>query len=163
MIGKYDFFEKYRNDTGSFVNDFVDNNDGTVTDKATGLMWQKSGSSSFLENSGAKEYIKRLNRKRFAGHSDWRMPTVEELASLLESGGKSGVHIDPVFDHKRSICWTVDKCDAFETDHLGAWIVDFKKGQILQVYYVGGGPKTTWTSQYTKNTLNYVKAVRSVK
>jgi len=50
MLVKYDFFDDSRNPLGSFVNDLVDNNDGTVTDKATGLMWQKSGSSARLGN-----------------------------------------------------------------------------------------------------------------
>ncbi|MCK5420241.1 MAG: DUF1566 domain-containing protein, partial [Desulfobacterales bacterium] len=84
MLEEYGFFDMSKNFFGAFDNDFVDNNDGTITDKATGLMWQKSGSSKFLYNWDAKEYIKQLNRQRFAGHSDWRMPTVEELASLLE-------------------------------------------------------------------------------
>jgi S1-C subfamily serine protease len=156
MLGKYDFFEKHRNDTGAFVNDFVDNKDDTVTDKATGLMWQKSGSSSSLENRGAKEYIKKLNRQRFAGHSDWRMPTVEELASLLGLNKKSGVHIAPVFDHKRTICWTVDKYDT-----TSAWIINFKQGIILIASWSEG--KSGFSGWYTKNTINYVKAVRSVK
>jgi hypothetical protein len=156
MVAKYDFFEKHRNDTGSFVNDFVDNKDGTITDKATGLIWQKSGSSSSLENSGAKKYIKQLNRKRFTGYSDWRIPTVEELASLLAKSKKSGVHIAPVFDHKRTNCWTVDKYDT-----TSAWIINFKQGIILIASWSEG--KSGFSGWYTKNTINYVKAVRSVK
>jgi S1-C subfamily serine protease len=157
MLLEYDFFERSKNTKGAFVNDFVDNNDGTVTDKATGLMWQKSGSSSFLENRGAKKYIKQLNRKRFAGHSDWRMPTIEELASLLAKSSKSGAHIDPIFDHKRTICWTVDKYN----NRLSAWIVDFKRGQILQAGWSEG--KSGFSNWYSKNYVNYVKAVRSIK
>ena len=165
MLLEYDFFERSRNTKGAFVNHFVDNNDGTVTDKATGLMWQKSGSSSSLENRGAKEYIKRLNRKRFAGHSDWRMPTVEELASLLAKSSKSGVHIDPVFDHKRIICWTVDKCDTNSTLQSGAWIVSFKHGEVSKAMWI----KRSTASVNRKNEypdinqMNYVKAVRSAK
>jgi hypothetical protein len=154
MLLEYDFFERFRNTKGAFVNDFVDNNDGTVTDKATGLMWQKSGSSSSLENRGAKEYIKRLNRKRFAGHSDWRMPTIEELASLLERSSKSAVHIASVFDHKQTTCWTVDKYDNVSS----AWIINFKQGQILIADW--SESTITW---YSKNYINHVKAVRSIK
>ena len=36
MLVEYDFFETAKNKKGSFINDFVDNNDGTVIDKATG-------------------------------------------------------------------------------------------------------------------------------
>jgi hypothetical protein len=157
MLLEYDFFERSRNTKGAFVNDFVDNKDGTVTDKATGLMWQKSGSSSSLENRGAKRYIKQLNRKRYAGHSDWRMPTVEQLASLLAKSSRSGTHIDPIFDLKQTICWTVDKYN----NEFSAWIVDFKRGQILQAGWSEG--KSSFSGWYSKNYVNYVKAVRLVK
>jgi len=163
MLLEYDFFERTRNTKGAFVNDFVDNNDGTVTDKATGLMWQKSGSSNSYFNRGAKQYVKQLNKQRFAGHSDWRMPTVEELASLLEKSSKSGAHINPVFDHKRTICWTVDKFDENKLKYyLGVWIVDFKQGQILEAAF-DERLKMGDNIWYSRNALNYVKAVRSVK
>jgi hypothetical protein len=162
MLLEYDFFEISKNAQGAFVNYFVDNNDGTVTDKATGLMWQKSGSSSDLRNRIAKKYIKELNRKRFAGHSDWRIPTIEELASLLEKRSKSGVHIDPVFDHKQSICWTVDKVKPAGTKGR-LWIVDFKQGQILQAIFKDSGQYSYRNNPYNINALNCVKAVRSVK
>ena len=61
MLVEYGFFDISRNPDGSFVNDLVDNNDGTVTDKATGLMWQKSGSSTRLDNQRANIYIERSN------------------------------------------------------------------------------------------------------
>ena len=65
-------------------NDYQDNGDGTVTDRATGLTWQQSGSQKMLEYEDAKKYVEGLNRDRFAGYTDWRLPTVDELASLLE-------------------------------------------------------------------------------
>ena len=162
MLLEYDFFDRSRNAYGSFVNNFIDNNDGTITDKATGLMWQKSGSSS-SSHMDAKRYIKRLNKERFAGQSDWRIPTLEELASLLEKRSKSGVHIDPVFDHKRSICWTVDKTKPAGTRWLGLWVVDFKQGQILQASFNYSGQWSQGNHPYNINALNHVKAVRSVK
>jgi len=45
MLAKYNFFDRTKHPGGAFVNDFVDNGNGTVTDRATGLMWQKDGSS----------------------------------------------------------------------------------------------------------------------
>ncbi|MFP4037837.1 MAG: hypothetical protein ACLFUE_09965, partial [Desulfobacteraceae bacterium] len=36
------------NPNGEFDNDYVDNGDGTLTDRRTGLMWQKGGSSEPL-------------------------------------------------------------------------------------------------------------------
>jgi uncharacterized caspase-like protein len=164
MLLEYDFFEKSRNSLGSFKNHFVDNDDGTVSDQATGLMWQKSGSSSSLENRGIKRYIKRLNEKRFAGYSDWRVPTVEELASLIERGRRDGVHIDPVFDNHQTRCWTIDQCDGDSIYALGAWIVNFEQAQILQASYKKPSMTSDLTfANYSKNDKNYIKAVRSLR
>ena len=161
MLLEYDFFERSRNTKGSFVNDLVDNNDGTITDKATGLMWQKSGSLAHLNNWSAKEYIERLNQERFAGHLGWRMPTVEELASLLTRRRENGVHIAQVFDYKQTRCWTIDTSDPIASHLRGCWIIDFQTGEVSQASWhwrrgVGAGG-------YSKNSENYVKAVRSVK
>jgi hypothetical protein len=165
MLAKYGFFDSIRNFLGSFDNDFVDNNDGTVTDKATGLMWQKSGSSSSLENRGAKRYIKRLNKERFAGCSNWRMPTLEELASLLEKDKINGVHLEPVFSNRQTTCWTADEHEAARQSYRGAWIANFEQGEILKAKYLkiqtGGPSESRWPSG--ENNLNYVKAVRSAK
>ena len=59
-----------------------------MTDAATGLMWQKEGSDESVTWVGTKEYAESLNREHFAGYADWRIPTAEELASLLESSSK---------------------------------------------------------------------------
>jgi hypothetical protein len=164
MLIEYDFFDLSRNPHGSFVNSFVDNNDGTVTDKAAGLMWQKSGSSSSLDIKGANRYVKQLNEQQFAGYSDWRMPTVEELASLLARIKKDGVHIDPVFDNRQAQCWTADQCDPKNISIFsGTLIIDFNRGSVSQAEYEGP-MKTVYSGILPGvNHINYVKAVRSVK
>jgi uncharacterized caspase-like protein len=162
MLLKYGFFETSRNPLGAFENLFVDNNNGTVTDRSTGLMWQKSGSSSSLNNRDAKGYINQLNKERFAGHSDWRMPTIEELASLINKDKRNGVHIDPLFGYKQIRCWTVDKCDSkYDTFFPGSWIVNFTNGTIGQAIYED---LAGWDVHvHRKNRSNYIKTVRSAK
>ncbi len=160
MLLEYDFYERSRNPHGFFENVMFDNNDGTVTDKATGLMWQKSGSSNLLDNRGAKEYIKKLNRKRFAGHSNWRMPTVEELASLINKDKIKGVHTAPVFDNKKIRVWTVDQCDTDYNWVSGFWIVSFQRGEVSRATW---DKRTGASGVYDKNAMNYVKAVRSLR
>jgi hypothetical protein len=111
-------------------NDYHDNGDGTVTDRATGLTWQQSGSSDWLKYEDAKAYVDGLNRDRFAGYSDWRLPTVDELASLLEPEEKNGdLYIDPVFDKEQWWCWTSD-----QRASGGAWSVYFGGGDVRPGY-----------------------------
>ena len=162
MLVEYNFFEFSRNTQGSFLNDFVNNNDGTVTDKATGLMWQKSGSLERLDNSGANDFIQQLNSKNFGGYYDWRMPTIEELASLLARTKNESVYMAPIFDSYQKSCWSADKFDS-GTGHIqGVWVVNYNQGQIFEatflITHIGGG--STQGRFAGKNTLNYVKAVR---
>jgi hypothetical protein len=62
---------------------YQDNGDGTVTDLNTGLMWQKTlGEKVTYYNAtvGAKN-------TNLAGYTDWRLPTIKELYSLILFSG----------------------------------------------------------------------------
>lgn len=62
-------------------NSFVDNGNGTVTDTSTSLMWQKAtapGEYTWIE---ALSYCESLT---IAEYSDWRLPTIKELRSIVE-------------------------------------------------------------------------------
>ena len=63
---------------------YRDNGDGTVTDLNTGLMW--------VQGRGAKltceDAIAGASACRAGGHSDWRMPTIKELYSLINFTGE---------------------------------------------------------------------------
>ncbi len=71
---------------------FIDNQNGTVTDSDTGLVWQKGDSFHELKKGlnwyEAWEYISRKNLEKFAGHDNWRLPTRKELNDLWISSGK---------------------------------------------------------------------------
>lgn len=114
-------------DGSGYRNDFVDNRNGTVTDRATGLMWQKGGSAIAMSYTKAEDYVKQLKSVRFAGHDDWRLPTLEEAASLLEPMKLDlGLHIDPVFDETQAWIWTADK-----RNDSTVWGVYFNLGQVV--------------------------------
>jgi hypothetical protein len=71
---------------------FRDNNNGTVIDEGTGLVWQKGDSFHDLKKGlnwyDALEYVTSKKSKKFAGHDDWRLPTLKELNNLWQSSGK---------------------------------------------------------------------------
>ena len=123
-------------------NDYVDNGDGTITDRATGLMWQQSGTDQEVPWDDAKTYVNELNHSRFAGYSDWRLPTIPELMSLLEPTEKNDYsYIDPAFDNKQLYCWSADSL----LPAGSACLVLFGLGEVY------------WPNH---DYLNYVRAVR---
>jgi hypothetical protein len=63
------------------VNDFVDNGDGTVTDRATGLMWQQADIGSGMDWEDALAYAESLT---LGGYDDWRLPNVKELQGIVD-------------------------------------------------------------------------------
>jgi hypothetical protein len=156
MLKRYRFFDSWMNMAGDFRNDFVDNGDGTITDNRTGLMWQKSGSSRAKSWKRARTYVKQLN-KGFAGYSDWRLPTIEELASLVEREKVNGVlHIDPIFYNKQKSCWSADKGPRVGSYNAPqVWSVNFREGTLgltlLPIWHAA------------TPTHCYVRAVRSIE
>ncbi len=65
-------------------NDFKDNGDGTITDRATGLMWSKADSGSGMNWETALAWVQKKNSEKYLGHSDWRMPNAKELQGILD-------------------------------------------------------------------------------
>ena len=65
---------------------YVDNGDGTITDRVTGLTWeQEMGEKMTLQQAQVK-----AKESRLGGYNDWRVPTLKELYSLILFTGQSG-------------------------------------------------------------------------
>lgn len=166
MLRKHNFHDWYLNYDGDFNNQFTDNGDGTVADEATGLVWEKVGSWRRMNLTKAHAYIDHLNRKKFAGRSDWRLPTVEEAASLIErnSSSRDWLFIDTIFGEKDGnwldACWTSDSLrPILGADHT-AWIVSFKLCAIKAAHWYDG---TSLGAFHPAFEYNYVRAVRNAK
>ena len=163
LVERYSFFDKERNPFGIFANNFVDNQDGTITDQTTSLLWQKSGSPKKLSRKKAAAYIKKLNKKKFAGYSDWRLPTVDELASLLVFSKIKNLYINSLFDRRQSKCWSADYRTTDQTDpYEEGWIVSFFDGHITRASW-SRDPQVSFQAWYAKDPSNYARVVRSLK
>jgi hypothetical protein len=66
---------------------FTDNDDGTVTDNMTGLMWTIDARPFPIKNNWNGALIE-CNDLEFAGYDDWRMPNVREMLSLIDYGSR---------------------------------------------------------------------------
>ncbi|MBQ4805809.1 DUF1566 domain-containing protein [Aquimarina sp. MMG015] len=76
------------------VNKFVDNKNGTITDKATKLMWQKVDNGNTYDWKEALLYAK---NSELAGFTDWRLPNTKELQSIVDYSKKTIPAIDENF------------------------------------------------------------------
>lgn len=98
---------------------FVDNGDGTVSDMLTGLMWQKSPSSTMSWTSA----ITTSRSLTLASYTDWRLPNVIELESLVnveQAAPASWLSAQGFAGIQSSVYWT---STTFAQDSSRAWVV----------------------------------------
>ncbi len=89
-------------------NDFIDNSDGTLSDRATGLMWMEEDSGSFSVGDMAdgtldwEQALAWADSLVYAGYDDWRLPDAKELHSIVDytrsPSSTSSAAIDARFD-----------------------------------------------------------------
>jgi hypothetical protein len=143
VLQKYDLYDSSYHKSGNGLQHFYilsRNRAKIILDLSTGLMWQQSGSPNYKNYENAEAYIIDLNHQKFAGFSDWRLPTLEEAMSLMEpKKNKAGLYFDERFDATQRWIWTADK---YEGGSL-RWSVFFGSGicdwnQVDTGYFVRG-------------------------
>ena len=91
----------------------------TWTDPNTGLNWARQDNGSAVNWHQASSYCTNL---RLAGASNWRLPTIEELAAIYVSSGvgfKSGMHTNDFY-------WSNSRGNASDE----AWLFEQNNGRI---------------------------------
>lgn len=141
---------------------FTDNGDGTITDNVTGLMWEKKSNDGSDRDKdyvyqwgfattppylmdGFGLFLGSLNGgSGFAGYTDWRIPNVKELQSIVNYEIPTGAPLVPsVFNNNCVPGCTVFSCSCTPTDFYwssssvervegasNAWGVDFFIGTV---------------------------------
>ncbi|PKM99066.1 MAG: adhesin [Elusimicrobia bacterium HGW-Elusimicrobia-2] len=69
---------------------YTDNGNGTITDNRTGLMWLQEGNYAFNGQTSTGTWEQALGyceNFTYAGYSDWRLPNVRELDSIVKFEG----------------------------------------------------------------------------
>jgi hypothetical protein len=101
--------------------------DEVVVDYTTGLMWHQNGSERFKDKEEISKWVNNLNLKGYAGFKDWRLPTIEEAASLLEPKQNFGdMYVNTVFDKKQPWIWTGDSYG-----YDAAWVMSACYGSVF--------------------------------
>ncbi len=186
------YFRLVRGNNSYGQNDFVNNGDKTVIDKATGLMWQQPDSGRAMDWENALEYAENLVLN---GYDDWRLPNAKELQSIVDYSRSpqttGSAAIDPVFniteikDPQGSghypFFWTgtthLDGRDPYDSAVYIAFGEALGKmnNRLMDVHGAGAqrsDPKSGNSSNYPdyfglqgdiRYVYNYVRCVRTVK
>ena len=137
---------------------YIDNGDGTITDPQVGLMWQQcsigqSGEKCSVGTPVAFKWEEAIqqgdvvnNKGGLAGHTDWRVPKIKELRSLVESGCWSpSINIKHFPNTPEGEYWSSSSYTGFANN---AWYTSFNSGN----------------SQYNHRKMKYfIRLVRSAE
>ena len=140
---------------------FIDNGDGTVLDLCTGLVWQqetadtnRDGAVTGEDQVNWQRALRYCEQLESAGYSDWRLPNVTELRSIV-GFGRTNPAINTAFritigtaEQLSGMYWT-------STTHLrtpdDAWTISFFNGELTD---------SQKQIAATDNNVQFVLAVR---
>ena len=112
-----------RNDQKSIS--FVDNGDDTNTDQKTRLIWQKEDDGNKRTSAAALSYCEGLT---LGGKSDWRLPNIKELESIVDDGQASPSINSTYFTNTKSSNYISSSRYILTGNTHNSWVVSFGSG-----------------------------------
>ena len=119
---------------------FTDNGDGTLTDMTTGLTWKRCaeglswdgttcvGIPIFFELGNATEIAEtqtEIAKVKFAGYTDWRIPKVNELITIIEFNNKFPAINTTLFPNSPNFAFSASSCPLNNVQTCVYWDVGF--------------------------------------
>ena len=96
LVKRQNYFHSEWNPSGESLSyrNFSSPSKYVVLDKKMKLMWQKNldTEATAVNYAEAKAYIKALNRQKFGGYNDWRLPRATEILTILDRKYKEDIH-----------------------------------------------------------------------
>ncbi|OGO12509.1 MAG: hypothetical protein A2Y53_01885, partial [Chloroflexi bacterium RBG_16_47_49] len=128
---------------------FIDNSNGKVTDNLTGLTWVKDANLIATRDPGfdaddvsgdglvtwqhALNYIAKLNTESYLGHTDWRLPNLRELQSLIDrSRSNPVIPQEAMFTNMQGGYWSSTSGD-YVSSKDGAYILEMLYGRTYAI------------------------------
>ena len=124
---------------------YVDQGDGTVTDKTTGLMWKRCAEGQYWDvlaatckgNAYQMNWLVALKRSDinnqllFAGKTDWRVPSIKELASLVEEQCiEPAINLTIFPATEPTLFWSSSPLVNAYAGHV--WLIQFRDGNDIR-------------------------------
>ena len=138
---------------GQTVDRWTDNGDGTVTDKLTGLQWElktddgsihdkddtytwSTGDPWDPDGTAYTVFLATLNTPMcFAGHCDWRLPTIDELQTLIKQEHRGHCSVPPCTTIPGETVSSVHWSSSATADSPSfAWEVNFRWGHVNAIH-----------------------------
>jgi Protein of unknown function (DUF1566) len=141
---------------------YTDNRDGTITDNNTKLMWEKKSDDGSIHDKDTVYtwveaftiHIAGLNAGGgFAGHTDWRLPNVKELQSIVDYG-TSDPAVSPEFNNG-----CVANCSVTTCNCTGHRVSENGEPSGVSAYWssttVAGFPSDVWVVDTLFGTVGF--------
>jgi serine/threonine-protein kinase len=125
------------------TNFFTDRTQETIVDMATGLIWQRMDNGLPINHADADSYIESMNDLRKSDISAWRLPTVNELLTLVHDPRlPESSCLNDVWQQEKQWYWSCDR-----RSEKTSWYVNTRLG---------------FTGWQENNCRNHVRAVASL-